>query len=52
MLSSMAARAAMGSWPIIRLSSASAPAPTPNMKRPRVMWSSWMALSSNSFGWW
>ena len=40
------------SMPIMNASDGSAPGPTPNITRPRVMWSSWLMRSASISGWW
>ena len=40
------------SMPIMNASEGSAPGPTPNITRPRVMWSSWLMRSASISGWW
>ena len=38
--------------PILAASCTSAPGPTPNMARPRVMWSSWVMREASMKGLW
>ena len=44
-------RVRRGSMPIWVASEGRAPGPTPNMARPRVMWSSWTMASATMKGW-
>ncbi len=49
--SSIMSRCFIGAMPIMKASEASAPGPTPNITRPRVMWSSWLIRSASIRGW-
>lgn len=49
--SSIRSRCLATGMPIMNALEGSAPGPTPNITRPRVMWSSWLIRSASMNGW-